>query len=399
MRYQQGNIFTGFSQRLQMNESIELTIESLKEYCSRYNHWVIAWSGGKDSTTLVTLLVWLLNTGQIQKPNSVTIMYADTKVELPPLAAAAVDIIDDLREFGFEVRIASAPVEHRFFSYMLGRGVPPPTNGFRWCTPKLKVLPMEVEIRKLVEEKGEKVLLLTGLRLGESAARDRRLAISCSKDGGECGQGHYHQSMPEALCDTLAPIVHWRVCHIWEWLKHWATLPKYGDWSTAAIADAYGGDEAEELNARTGCIECNLVTQDKALKNIIKQPKNAYLKPLQQLKVIYKELRSRKNRLRKTGLEPEDNNRARFGPITMGARMHYFEEILRVQNEVNSEAIEQGRPLVILIDEEEQAYIKQAWADNLWPERWDGEEWKYGDEDIDTVYQDGSIQPIIRFGE
>ena len=31
-------------------------------------------------------------------------------------------------------------------------------------------------------------------------------------------------------------------------------MPQFGAWNTALIADAYGGDEAEEINARTGCI-------------------------------------------------------------------------------------------------------------------------------------------------
>lgn len=266
---------------------------------------------------------------------------------------------------------------------------------------------MERAIERIVEEKGEKVLLLTGLRIGESAARDQRILHSCSKDGGECGQGWFQLTMPGALCDTLAPILHWRVCHVWEWLKHWATLPEYGDWATSAIADAYGGDEAEELNARTGCIECNLVTEDKALNNILKQPKNYYLLPLKQLKTVYAALRNQKNRLRKTGLEPVKSKSKgkkrrkkgvqRLGPITMGARMHYFDEIIRIQNEINIEAVKQGRPLVILIDEEEQAFIKQCWKDNLWPDKWDGEE-PTGDTLMDIVYSDGSVQPRIDFG-
>ncbi|RQO79168.1 phosphoadenosine phosphosulfate reductase [Pedobacter sp. KBW01] len=398
MKYQQADIFLGFGKRLQMNESIQLTINSLLEYCPRYEHWCLAWSGGKDSTTLVTVLVWLINTGQIPKPKSITIMYADSRMELPPLAAAAQDIISDLREMGFEVRIVTAPIEKRFFPYMLGRGVPPPTNKFRWCTPKLKVDPMESALKELFTEKGQKVLMLTGVRMGESAVRDNRIIMSCSKDDGECGQGWYQQTMPTELCDTLAPILHWRVCHVWAWLKNWATLPEYGDFATAALADAYGGDEAEDLAARTGCIECNLVKKDNALTIILRQPKNKYLKPLRQLRGVYNFLRSRKNRLRKTGLDEGDNFRQRFGPITMGAREWAFNEIIRIQNEINEEADRIGRPRVILIDEEEQAYIKQCWKDNLWPNRWDGNE-AIGSTPMDTVYPDGTIQPLIKFGE
>jgi DNA sulfur modification protein DndC len=66
-------------------DSIELTIESLKEYGSRHKHWAAAWSWGKDSTTVVTLITQLINTGQIPKPETFTIFAADTRMELTPL--------------------------------------------------------------------------------------------------------------------------------------------------------------------------------------------------------------------------------------------------------------------------------------------------------------------------
>ncbi|MBN0654011.1 phosphoadenosine phosphosulfate reductase, partial [Pseudomonas aeruginosa] len=101
--------------------------------------------------------------------------------------------------------------------------------------------------------------------------RDKRIEMSCGKDGAECGQGWYQKVLPEAKglkgrLATLAPLLHWRVCHVWEWLKHWAPLAEFGDWSTAMIADAYGGDEAEEINARTGCTGCPLASEEKALE-------------------------------------------------------------------------------------------------------------------------------------
>ena len=43
------------SERLTMERSIELTIESLQSYGSLYKHWAVAYSGGKDSTATVTL--------------------------------------------------------------------------------------------------------------------------------------------------------------------------------------------------------------------------------------------------------------------------------------------------------------------------------------------------------
>ena len=208
--------------RLQMSESLRMTLDSLRTYGERHKHWAIAWSGGKDSTALVTLVIWLIKSGQLPRPETLTVLYADTRMELVPLAAAAADIREELQDHGVEVRTVMAPMDRRFYVYLLGRGVPPPNNNtFRWCTRQIKIEPMADELRRLHAARGnEKILMLTGVRQGESAVRDGRIAMSCSRDGAECGQGWYQETMPEALCNTLAPLLHWRVCHVWEWLKH-----------------------------------------------------------------------------------------------------------------------------------------------------------------------------------
>jgi DNA sulfur modification protein DndC len=394
MKYFQSNIFN--EPRLQMNESIELSLQSLIAYGKLYDHWCIAWSWGKDSTTVLTLIAWAINTGRIPAPKTLTVMAADTRMELTPLWLAAQEIISELSEMGIKVETAMADLPNRFLVYILGRGVPPPTNHFRWCTPRIKIEPMQQALEKLVKEKGEKVLMITGVRQGESAVRDKKITVSCSKDGAECGQGWYQTTMPTNLCDTLAPIVHWRVCHVWEWLKHWAPLPEYGDFSTALVADAYGGDEAEEINARTGCIGCPLASKDKALDTIVKIPRYYYLLPLKRLKVLYRKLRLGTYRLRKTGLDAGSKNRQRMGPLTIEARKMAFDEVIDIQNEINKRADAEGRPRVDLLNDEEQAFIKKCWEENLWPNGWDGDE-PMGDVPMDKIYLDGSIQPLLPF--
>ncbi|TJW30656.1 MAG: phosphoadenosine phosphosulfate reductase, partial [Mesorhizobium sp.] len=123
-----------------------------------------------------------------------------------------------------------------------------------------------------------------------------------------CGQGWYQQVLPNAKgirgrLATLAPLLHWRVCNVWDWLRIYAPMREYGGWATAAIADAYGGDEANEINARTGCAGCPLASKDLALDTIVATPAWTYLAPLKGLKPLYRELRLPKNRLKKTGLE------------------------------------------------------------------------------------------------
>lgn len=386
--------------RLQMDESIQLTIDSLNVYGPTHDHWAIAWSGGKDSTTLLTLVIYLIESGKVARPKTLTVMYADTRLELLPLWIAAKAIRDDLEERGIDVRVVMAPMDKRFLVYMLGRGVPPPNNNtLRWCTRQIKIDPMAAELRLLHAERGTKVLMLTGVRQGESAIRDGRIAMSCGKDGAECGQGWYQETLPEQLCDTLAPLLHWRVCHVWEWLRHWAPSVEFGDFSTEIIADAYGGDEAEEINARTGCNGCPLTEKDTALDSVLAQPQWAYLAPLKRLRPLYRELRKPAVRLRQRGLEMRKDgtpaaNPQRMGPILLERRETALAEVLAIQEDCNVIARATDRPIVDILNAEEQARVRELIAAGQWPQGWTGDE-AIGDELLDKVFADGSVQPLL----
>ena len=401
----QADIFAAGTVRLQMTDSIDLTIQSLLAYGATHEHWGIAWSGGKDSSATLTLITWLLDTGRVPRPKTLTVFYADTRQELPPLAIAAQQIMDELRERGIQVEVVTAPMDKRFMVYILGRGVPPPNNNtLRWCTRQIKIDPMQHALEQRLEQLDGQVLMITGVRQGESAIRDQRIEMSCSKDGAECGQGWYQQVLPNAKglrgrLATLAPLLHWRVCHVWEWLRHWAPQEEFGDWSTAAIAEAYGGDEAEEINARTGCTGCPLVDTDMALDNILLNPQWAYLAPLKRIKPLWRELRKPEHRLRKAGREILKSgkvaaNPQRMGPLTFEARLKGLELILGVQAEINASARALRRPVVDLINAEEEARIRELIALETWPDGWDGDE-PIATTIMDTVYANGAVQPRL----
>ncbi len=405
-----------------MTDSIQYTIDSLCAYGPLHDHWALAYSGGKDSSATLTLLVYLIDSGKIPRPKSLTVLYADTRLELLPLWFAASEILEELEERGISVRRVMAPLNDRFMVYILGRGVPPSNNmTFRWCTPQIKIEPMEAAIQEVALHhrlgtlvpgpkgnpvyKGfgeQKLLMITGVRLGESAIRDGRIIASCSKDGGECGQGWFQETMPTALCDTLAPLLHWRVCHVWEWLKHWAPLAEFGDWSTTAIADAYGGDEAEELNARTGCVGCPLAEKDTALDSILKVPRWFYLQPLKRLRPLWRELRKPIHRLRQPGGEKRKdgslvNNQQRMGPLKLESRLWALDQVLALQQEINEAAKAKQMPCVDLVNDEEEARIRELIAANTWPEKWTGEE-PGAEEEFDAYFADGSMQPLLLKG-
>jgi DNA sulfur modification protein DndC len=399
------------SQRLVYDDAVDLTHQSLSAYGPQHDHWAIAWSGGKDSSATLTLIVHLIEVGRLPKPKTLSVFYADTRQELPPLAAAAADVMEGLKRRGNWIRteVVQAPLDKRFLVYILGRGVPPPNNNtLRWCTRQIKVDPMAAAIERRLAElelpENETVLMITGVRQGESAIRDRRIEMSCGKDGAECGQGWYQKILPEVKgirgrIATLAPLLHWRVCNVWDWLKIYAPMPEYGGWATKVIADAYGGDEAEEINARTGCIGCPLASQEKALETILLNPGWAYLSPLLGLKPLYRELREPKHRLRKAGAEilkdgSMAKNPQRMGPLTFEARLMGLARVLEIQAACNEAAERLGRPRLDILNAEEEARIRELIDLGTWPDGWDGGE-PTADTPLDLVFPDGTIQPLL----
>jgi DNA sulfur modification protein DndC len=384
------------AQRLTLKDSIELTAQSLLAFGANHRHWAIAYSGGKDSSTLVTVVIHLLESGAVPYPESLTVLYADTRQEIPPLYFSAMKMLDQLSQRGIKTQVVLPELDDRYFVYMFGRGVPPPNNNtLRWCTPQIKVEPMINALKVLRDEHGEKFLMLTGVRIGESAARDNRIALSCSRNGAECGQGWFQETTPDNVADTLAPLLHWRVCHVWDWLMFDAQSLGF---PTSLVAEVYGGEEANEMNARTGCIGCPLAEKDTVLDYIIGLPHWAYLAPLKKLKPLYRELRKFKHRLQKYGERNNDgrlsSNPNRKGPLTMDARRYGLSVVLSIQNEINEVAHAQGHPEIDLINAKEQARIEELIADNTWPKRWTGNESR-GDILLPLIYQSGAVQDTL----
>lgn len=390
----QANLFSGEVSQC-VGECVERTAMNMLAHAGNYDHWILAYSGGKDSSATVTVIVTLIQLGAIPAPKTLTVMYADTRMELPPLQAAARVMMDRLRDMGISVMEVVAPMDDRFYVYMFGRGVPPPSNTFRWCTPQIKVEPMTAAIADTVGRLGGKCLTITGVRRGESDARDARISLSCTRNGAECGQGWLQTDLPGHLTDTFAPIDHWTLCNVWDWLAVFAPWAEFGSWPTAMIAEGYGGVE----DMRTGCTGCNLIGTDGALGAVLRQEAWDHLAPLLGLKRLYLELKKPLWRKRQPGFQYRKDgtlqtNQQRMGPLTFEARLMGLDTVLRIQDAVNSAAERLGRPGMVLIDTEEEARIRELIAAETWPQGWNGEE-PNADVWLDRVNNDGSVEPIM----
>lgn len=418
MARQQKSLFD--SNGMTLKESKALALEGLREKRRHYDHWRIAYSGGKDSHALLSLVVDFIQSGLLTAPETLEVFYADTRMELPPLHLSAMSTLARCEQMGIKTRILLPKLDHRMFVYILGLGVPPPHNTFRWCTPKLKVNAMEELIRiqfcelnrlPVLSKKAiataatmgdlagtKRILMLTGVRLGESAARDARIVASCSKTAGECGQGYY-QNLQSPCHATFGPITHFRVCHVWDVNMESERLPGQ-EVSTVYGMGADPNQEAPEL--RSDCFGCDLIQKDWALERAIELEGWGHLSPLRQLRPLKQRLKLPKNRLRKNGEVTKSGKlsakQMRLGPIIPEVRVWAREQVIAIESEVNEMAAQTGRPIISLINPEEDARILELIAAGAWPRGWSGDEPR-GDLILDQILATGDVQRDLFAGQ
>jgi len=304
-----------------------------------YDHWIITFSGGKDSTSTVamsleTALEWL---GRIRR---IDVIYADTRLEIPTIHQYALSFMNHLRKSSrfkklpLYCHIVHPKVSGRFWVCLLGKGYPPPHQLFRWCTRRLKIEPVEDKLRPFIQP--DRTVIITGVRFGESKNRDKTLIQSCTR-GGECGQGLWFRYSGRLKAGYLAPLVDWNDCDVWDYLL--LVAPSLG-YPTAELDDVYNG-----RGTRFGCWMCTVVRQDKAMEKTIARPEWNHLAPLAEFrKYVWELTRSTDTRRLRADGQP--------GGLRHEVRKALLEQLLDIQVEVGIE----------LISNDEIQAIKEIWG-------------------------------------
>lgn len=147
------------------------------EYCRDPLPWVVAYSGGKDSSAVLKLVTTAISL--LPNPTkTIHVIYCDTGVEIPVVAQMVDSVLEDMaRELlnsRLPIRVTRAmpKLYDRFFVKVIGRGFPPPTNRFRWCTDRLRIDPIARLLCQIAP--GPRTILL-GVRRAESTERARLL--------------------------------------------------------------------------------------------------------------------------------------------------------------------------------------------------------------------------------
>ena len=359
----------------------ENTLEELIEeieyvYKSDKRPWVIGYSGGKDSTTVVELVYkMLLKLPENERTKNVYIVSSDTLIENPLIKIYLSKMNDMLGKAAIRdfVPIKSAmvtpPPSNSFWANVIGRGFPTPRmNGtFRWCTDRLKINPSADYIRRVIQEENQEVVVLLGVRKAESIARKRRI------EGRELANRlmNRHETIQDAY--VYNPIVELTTDDVWDVLlkvdggktpwgsnnNELVSLYADADSGECPFAGIHAGGQTQSCsNSRFGCWVCTVVKEDKSLNGFIKSghreliPLAEFRKWLMSIRDIdeYREKRRRNGTVYET-----KNGDMGYGPFTWEARKLILMKLLETQERMGYE----------LITIQELEAIDEIWDDEL----------------------------------
>lgn len=298
--------------KLKLEDKIELILDEMEMvYKNDKRPWVIGYSGGKDSTTVVQLTFMMLQRlpkEQISK--DVYVVSSDTLIENPIMLGFLKMNSDEITKMGgkdqLNLRIKAQMVHpeynNTFWSNVIGKGLPTPTSiRFRWCTEKLKIAPSNKFIDEMIDENGEVVVLL-GVRKAESEVRKRRI---------EKRQIDGYLLTPHSTIDNAYvynPIVELTTDEVWKiLLNNNGANPWGGD--NNELFNLYMGSDSGECpftttskkgeintpscgNSRFGCWICTVVEKDKSLTGFIESGET-WLKPLLNFKKEILDMRNK----------------------------------------------------------------------------------------------------------
>ncbi|UOG92821.1 MAG: DNA phosphorothioation system sulfurtransferase DndC [Candidatus Thiothrix sulfatifontis] len=345
-----------------LDEKYSSTLSYLEKlYLDDERPWVVAFSGGKDSTLVLQLVYETVNSLQAKgcaalKP--VYVLSSDTRVESPNVAKYVRDTlnaIDANAQAGglpFHVQLVEPTAAESFWGKMIGRGYPPPTRHFRWCTSYMKIKPSRRAIESIAHVHGS-VILLLGTRLDESSDRKKRmLAISENES-----QLNPHHEIPNAL--VAKPVANWTTDEVWEYLYTFNPPPwgKSHDEMLALYRQANSNECPVVLDlstpscggSRFGCWTCTVVKEDKSMQGFLLH--ETRLEPLYQFRNWLKEMReneSYRSPVRR-------NNQVGLGPFKPDARKMLLKKLLETERKTGFE----------LISDAELAYIQQQWISDF----------------------------------
>jgi DNA sulfur modification protein DndC len=321
------------------------------EYSRSKIPWVIGFSGGKDSSLVVKLLFeGIMRLRRRHTP--LHVVYCDTGVEIPIVAGFVRKTLKGIEQqaqncgIPMTCHLARPKLADRFFVRLIGRGYPPPTNKFRWCTDKLRIRPIQQLMAKIA---GRANLVVLGVRQSESEERKRVLVRHSTQH-----KFFYQQSESEGR-RLFCPIVDFDSSTVWEGLYHLrrpeaidvhrlSYLYRQASGECPVIRDAQGSPCGQ---GRFGCWTCTVVRKDRAVQGLVQEGYEA-LRPLLEFRNWLMSIRD----LLEYRCTVRRNGSSGLGPFRLVARKEILRRLLAAERKSGLK----------LIGAQELAIIRTLWS-------------------------------------
>ena len=361
---------------MKIPERILHIIEELKDQYleeDRYNRpWIIGFSGGKDSTVMLTL-TWMAMQKAREEGHKLTrqvyVVNNDTMVENPVIEEYVTTVLNTIQNAAREqempviVKTTTPSIEDTFWSCVIGKGYPVPNNAFRFCTEKMKIKPTSDFITSQVAADGEAIVLI-GTRHGESQRRSQSIKRHEIK-------GHRLSKHPlNANTFTYAPIKDLMLEEVW-WIIN--AIPSPWGFDNKILFNIYAEASADDYEcpsvitddshktcgqSRFGCWICTVVKEDKSMSALIKNGVS-WMKPLLDFRnrlVKNRNISELRCSTRRNGQSAVDENGHNQGNYTMEYRMQILRELLQIQKDT-----QEYRSSIDLITSQELIAIQIMW--------------------------------------
>ena len=311
------------SDLLSNNKIDKVKSEIINLYLSDERPWVVGFSGGKDSTTVVQLVLESLKSlEKSQLSKKIYVISSNTLVETPPVIKRILDSHKFINEISskydlpIETKIVHPLSEQTFWVNIIGRGYPSPNQTFRWCTDRMKIDPANRFITDAVSEHGE-VIVLLGVRKDESSSRERNI-----REHEHVGKVLMkHSTLSNAY--VYSPIKDFSIDDVWDFLLSSNNEFKDNNYELYKIYAESNSNECPLIidkntkesagscgNSRFGCWTCTVVDQDKSLTGFIEKG-HTWLIPMLEFRNWLAEIRDQRDfRMKK-----RTNGKIYFSPI------------------------------------------------------------------------------------
>lgn len=385
MKQQRSTLFSSMDEMLQASEfagrpALDLIREIQELYLENDKPWVIGYSGGKDSTTVLSLVyVAVSKLSKEQQHKMVYVISSDTLVETPlvsDMVQSSINSINDIaKEQGlpFEAHIVYPEWGETFWVNLLGKGYPAPTQNFRWCTERMKIDPVSEFITDKIAKYGE-VIVVLGARSQESASRAQVIAKH-KIDGSSLSR---HSSLPGAF--TYMPIEDWTFDEVWMYLlgapaawggDHYELFDLYKDSSSGECPLVIDTNTPSCGNSRFGCWTCTVVTKDRAIEGLIESGETwlqklkdfrnkLYVTTDPSVKDQYRNYKRRTGKVQYARGSIDNENVTELktipGPYWLSVRKEWIKELLTIEKNLNDEGHK-----IELIRPEELFAIRREW--------------------------------------